>query len=398
MEIGRFRPDNLLVGGPFFTDNTVVQAGQKLPRGAVLSKVKFSCPTTGAAGANTGNGTVTLVRGGKNVKYGTYTILCLKVVASAYAEFRVIGPNSEVLGNCMVGVASTETGDFANDQIKLRITSGTTAFVANDSFTIAVTEGCPDTGTADGGNTGNGTLIQVEPRPSLKKGAYNVECTEAIANGGKFKVVDPDGVIVGYAYASKFIGTGNGTVTEIKAGPEFKNNGPYLIKCTTAVANGGVFTVFDPDGVSLGTVTITPGAGASAVFWHEQISFRITDGSTDTLVDSVFTLYFFENNHIAFVIWDATDFVVGDKFAITTTIAQGESKLVNKDNTDGSNIPEMILAEAVDATTVPKNAPVYIGGVFDERSLYFGGDDTIETHRLAMKENGIYTQRTIKGN
>jgi hypothetical protein len=395
MEIGSFKPDNLLVGGSFFTDNAVLQVGQKLLRGSVLSKVKYSCPATGTAGTNTGNGTVSSVRAGKNVKIGTYTITALKAVANAWVEFRVTGPGSEILGNTLVGIASTETGDFASDQIRFRVTSGTTAFIANDTFSVVVTEGCPDTGTADGGNTGNGTLIQVEARRSLKKGAYTIACIEAIANGGKFKVVDPDSVIVGYAYASKFTGTGNGTVTEIKAGPQFKNNGPYIIRCTTAVANGGVFTVFDPDGVALGTVTITPGAGASAVFWNEQISFRITDGSTDFTADSEFVLYFFENNHIAFVIWDATDFVVGDKFTITTTIAQGEARIVNKDNTDGSDVPEMILAEDTDATITSKRIPVYIGGVFDERSLYFGGDDTIETHRMAMKENGIYTQRTI---
>ena len=394
---GEFKPDNLLVSGAVFTGNAVLQAGQKLKRGAVLSRVKFSCPTTGTAGgSNTGTGTCTLVRGGKNAKIGTYTITALKAVANAFVEWRVADPDGNILGNLMVGIGNAETGDFWSDQIRFRIASTATAYVATDVFTITLTEGCPDTGTADGGNTGSGTLIQVEGRRSLKKGAYTVLCVGAIANGGKFKVVDPDSVVIGYTHASKFVGTGNGTVTEIKAGPDFKNNGPYSIKCTTAVANGGVFTVTDPDGIVLGTVTITPGAGASAVFWHEQISFRITDGGTDFLINSEFTLYWFENNHIGFVIWDATDFVVGDKFVITTTIANREVRLVNVDNTDGSDVPEMILAEDTDATNSALRVPTYTGGVFDERSMYFGGNDTIETHREALKLIGIHTQRSVK--
>lgn len=391
-----YKPDNLQVGGPYFTETFNLQVGQNLPRGSVLSTVKWSCPTTGTAGTNTGTGTCTLVRAGKNAKIGTYTITAIKAVSAAWVEWRVTGPSGEILGNLMVGIANTETGDFSSDQIRFRITSASTAFVATDSFTITLTEGCPDTGTADNGNTGSGTLIQVEPRRSLKVGTYTVRCVQAITNGGKFAVVDPDSVTIGYAYASKFTGTGNGTVTEIKAGPDFKSNGPYSIKCTTAVTNGGVFTVVDPDGISLGTVTITPGAGSSAVFWSEQISFRITDAGTDFGLNSEFTLYFFENNHTAFVIWDATDFIVGDKFTITTTIAAGEVKLVNSSNTDGSDNPEMILAEDVDATLVAKRVPVYVGGVFNERSLYFGGKDTIETHRSHLNSIGILTQRNIK--
>ena len=394
--MGEYKPDSLLIGEDYFTDSAVLQVGQSAKRGSVLSKVKFSIPTTGTAGTNTGNGTLTLVRGSKHSKIGTYTVKVLKVVASAFCELQVLDPNSQIVGGFMIGIASTEYGDYYSDQISFRVTSGTTAFVANDTFTIAVSIGVPTTGSATAGNTGSGTLIQVESRRSLKKGKYTITCTQAIANGGKFSVVDPDGIAIGSTHCSKFTGTGNGTVTEIKAGPAFKADGSYKIVCTTAVANGGVFSITDPTGVYLGSVTITPGAGASAVFTSDQISFRITDGGTDFLVNAAFELYWFENNHICFVIWDATDFVVGDSFSVTTTIANNEMRLVDQDNTDGSTVAECILAEDTDASLAPKRIPIYVGGLFDERSLFFGGNDTIEDHRAGLRSNGIYTQRSVK--
>lgn len=56
----------------------------------------------------------------------------------------------------------------------------------------------PTTGTADGGNTGNGTVTAVAAQapPSLKVGAYVLTCTFVVANGGVFKLEDPDGNII----------------------------------------------------------------------------------------------------------------------------------------------------------------------------------------------------------
>jgi hypothetical protein len=57
----------------------------------------------------------------------------------------------------------------------------------------------PTTGTADGGNTGDGTVTAVSAAkgsPSAQVGAYNLECTFAVTNGGVFKLEDPAGNIV----------------------------------------------------------------------------------------------------------------------------------------------------------------------------------------------------------
>jgi hypothetical protein len=391
-EIGTSTPDNLIDGGfPLSTEPALLATGN-LKRGAVLGKVLYSASVTFAG---TGNGTCTVIRAGKEFKYGNYTVYCLQAPLATVHEgvFLVTDPDGIIIGNLTLFVGAGGANTFSNVQIEFKITDGTTDFVAADLFTITLTEGVPNTGSVVG--TGNGTMLQVEGRPDIVAGAYSIICTEAVTNGGKFTVSDPSGNVIGYAYASKFTlagGSANGTITEIKAGPQFKSNGPYLIECTTAVGNGGTFTVTDPDGIVIGTVTITPGAGASATFWHEQISFKVTDGSSDFTLGDLFTLYWYENSHIAFVIWDgSTDFILTDYFTITVTIAGKAVKLVDRFANDGSQWPTQILAEDVDASAGAVECATYISGKFNEGELYFGGNDTIGIHRLEMNRIGLKT-------
>lgn len=55
----------------------------------------------------------------------------------------------------------------------------------------------PATGTADGGNTGDGTLGSVTGGAETQPGTYTIECVEVATNGGIFSVVAPDGNRVG---------------------------------------------------------------------------------------------------------------------------------------------------------------------------------------------------------
>jgi hypothetical protein len=397
-ELGIFSPDNLIAGGfPLSTSPALLATGD-LKRGAVLGKVLYSVSSVLTASASA-NGTLTNLRLGKDFKYGVYLATCIEAPLATVHEgvFRITDPDGIDLGVLRLSVGAGGSAGFSNSQISFTITDGTTNFAATDVFTITVTEGVPNTASVSGG-TGNGTMLQLEGRPDTKIGSYVVQMVEVITNGGKFSVTDPDGVLVGYAYASKLVlasGSANGTITEIKAGPKFKSNGPYLIECTTEVANGGTFTVTDPDGVVIGTVTITPGAGASAIFWHEQLSFKITDGSSDFHDGDTFTLYWFENSHLGFVIWDgSTDFILANYFTVTVTNpSQSAVKLVNSDNNDGSQWPSQILAEDIDATDAAVECATYDSGQFNESELYFGGNDTIETHRLAMNKIGLKTAR-----
>ncbi len=231
-----FQFDNLIAGDyPIATEDVLVQTGN-LVRGSILGRVKTSTPTTGtAAGGNTGDGTVTAVTGGKETKPGTYTIECITAETNG-GTFQVTNPDGDLLGQVKIQAGAGASADFASPEINFTVTDGSTDFAAGDSFTVAVSDGVPDSGTAAGGNTGDGTVTNVEGRRDLKVGTYTIECTAAATHSGTFKVTDPDG-------------------NDIQTG-----------------------------------ITIPAGAGNSINFDNDQIAGTITDGSTDFAVGDSFTV------------------------------------------------------------------------------------------------------------
>lgn len=84
------------------------------------------------------------------------------------------------------------------------------------------------------------------------------------------------------------VGTGNGTVSAVFAGPDVEV-GNYVLTNTEAVAHGGVWSLTTPSGKTLPALTMTPGAGGSTVYTSSHINFTITDGSTDFAAADVFT-------------------------------------------------------------------------------------------------------------
>lgn len=91
-------------------------------------------------------------------------------------------------------------------------------------------------------------------------------------------------VTVGAA-TTAFAGTGNGAIsmdatTPVLAGAKA---GDYTATCVTAAANGGTFRVQDPDGYVLGDVAV----GAT---FANDIKFVISDGATDFIVGDKFTI------------------------------------------------------------------------------------------------------------
>lgn len=94
---------------------------------------------------------------------------------------------------------------------------------------------------------------------------------------------------VGKAAIPTVVGTGNGTMSALFAGPEVEK-GNYLVKLITAVANGGTFSVTAPSGKALPNLVLTAGAGNTTVYRSRHINFSITDGSTDFVVDDLFTI------------------------------------------------------------------------------------------------------------
>ena len=84
--------------------------------------------------------------------------------------------------------------------------------------------------------------------------------------------------------------TGNGSIS-VTASSDLPS-GRYVLTCTTAVANGGIFTGVGPEGISLGTWTV----GTPRTFTHSRggtLAVTISDGSTDFKVGAnpcVFTI------------------------------------------------------------------------------------------------------------
>jgi hypothetical protein len=141
--------------------------------------------------------------------------------------------------------------------------------------------------------------------------------------------------------------TGNGALTIDASTPKIAKAkvGVYTVRCIAAATNGGTFRVSDPEGYVIGEVAV----GAT---FANQIKFAIADGSTD--------------------------FIVGDGFDITIAAGSGHYKAYDADNLDGTQNPEVILAEEVDATSAAAVGSAYAFGCFN-RSALVGIDDAAVT-------------------
>jgi hypothetical protein len=191
---------------------------------------------------------------------------------------------------------------------------------------------------ADVGNTGDGTVsgLSLNPGGPVLPGAWNFECTAAY--------------VAPVAGTPAFTGTGNGTASNEAAGSATEN-GTYTLTCIDATVSGSeIFEVKTPDGVTLEPLTV----GVS--YSNNHLVLDITDGSTDFIVGDFWTIamtvgavplhggvfkledpnsaivlnnvklpgitagttVLVDYNGLRFTLTDgATDFIVGDKFAIT---------------------------------------------------------------------------------
>jgi hypothetical protein len=76
--------------------------------------------------------------------------------------------------------------------------------------------------------------------------------------------------------------------------------------------------------------------------------------------------------------------VIGMLDADRTCVAIDSSK------TDGSQTPYGIIATEVDATTENKETVVYLTGQFNASKLIFGGTDTVDKQKRALRNVGIF--------
>lgn len=141
-----------------------------------------------------------------------------------------------------------QENQYSRDIVAVLAGSGADRVLANGMVLGKITKGAA-TGAAVAGNAGNGT-ITANPAvgQAAKPGVYQVICIEPAANGGKFTVEDPDGILIGIA----------------TVGAQFDTH------LTFTIADGAV------DFVAGDAFTITVAAGSGKV---KQIDFAATDGS-----------------------------------------------------------------------------------------------------------------------
>jgi len=165
-----------------------VLAAQNLALATVLGKVTAgTVPTTGTAdGGNTGNGTCTAVTGGTKVQVGTYTVICVTVVANG-GTFTIEDPYGAIVGVATVGVA------FTSDQINLTLNDGAVDFALDDKFTIAVPAGggqvrAINFSGVDGSAVAYGILY------AAVNASASGEYTRTFTSGGTYEIVPGDTV------------------------------------------------------------------------------------------------------------------------------------------------------------------------------------------------------------
>jgi hypothetical protein len=156
--------------------------------------------------------------------------------------------------------------------------------------------------------------------------------------------------------------TGNGVMGAITVGGAAKA-GTYKLTITKAAANAGDFEVRDPNGdvIGLGTVAVA--------FAGRDLSFTLADG--------------------------ATDFVVGDSFAIVVTPTAEKYTLATLAATDGSNVPCAILADASDPSGGDVTAGVYLMGEFNSAALSFGTGLTAALVKSQLRQVGIFLKNAV---
>lgn len=172
--------------------------------------------------------------------------------------------------------------------------------------------------------------------PEITEGRYRGEFIASEANGTRSrkvvtilfgqnvvagevlgKVLTGAATAVGAAVAGN---TGSsGAITAAPATAAGVKAGVYRATCIEPATDAGKFLVEDPDGITVGVATVA--------------------------VE-------FVGGGLTFTIADATDFVAGDSFTITVTIAAGSGKYVayDQDGTDGREIAAGIAFDNYDAT------------------------------------------------
>ncbi len=228
-------------------DQGTLTGAAKVYAGTLLGTVLAGATAASAAlGTNTGNGV-----------FGAVTVNTVATQVGVYAllytdatHFTVTAPD----GDTATGVNGTA---FSALGIGFTMTTGGTAMVAGDGFTITVTGkvGNPTAASvANGGNTGNSTSSAVTVTgyaPIL--GAYKVTFIKANTNLGTFAVEDPNGQLMGHGVVATAFTGGGITFTIADGSTDFVEGDQFVV---TVVSGSGKMMAWNPSAVD-GTQTVS---------------------------------------------------------------------------------------------------------------------------------------------
>jgi len=229
-------------------DSIVLNSGSgTLVAGSVIGRItkqQAAAPIPAVAGG-TGTGVMSLLTFGPDVQVGNYVIQCTTAVTHG-GVFSVRAPDLTYLPTFTMTVADGGVSRYTSSHLSFSITEGT-SFVTANSFTVVVTAG----GTP---------------------------------------------VVVGL--------TGTGTCTAITLG-KLAQLGTYKIINRAAVAEGGDFEVLAPDGASIGRFLMGTTSTGAAVFTSDHVNFTLTD-ATDFIAGNYFNIIVAGYTAPAGMLWDPT--------------------------------------------------------------------------------------------
>ena len=188
--------------------------------------------------------------------------------------------------------------------------------------------------------------------------------------------------------------TAKGTISEVALGKAAKL-GTYTLTCITATdtSEGGGGSGDDENGNeailedSKNDSSTTEGESVPAVFKVvDPDGIRLDDATADEEYVGP----------INFTITEGTSgFALDDEFSISVVAGDGQYKVVNSANVDGSQDADCILADDVNTAEGSVVAVAYTSGHFNRKALIFGGKDTADMHEAKLRELGIFLSDNV---
>jgi hypothetical protein len=292
-----------------------------------------------------------------------------------------------VMGKILVaaGAVTADVGNTGDGTVtSLALAGGNIPIDGDWNLEVITAPAAAGTVTPDGGNTGDGAAGAATLSTGAIAGTYTLTCIEAIANSGRFEVVDPNGNRLEDLYVAVAYTNTHFALTIADGATDFIV-GDIFTMAVTGDGNG-VFKLEDPNSNIIdGNITTTGGAGGVTNYSSREVglSFTITDG--------------------------ATDFIVGDKFELVVT-AVGKWGALDVSAINGLQFPAGVYlgAEVTAAAIVAAdiaNSPMLVGAActVDSSQLVTEGTgitvDTVlsdgQTISEALAKLGIFDESTI---